>query len=1132
MRNVANVRHTARKIAESAGAASEAVGLARVTNILRQRGISIERLSADDPALADGDARLDHQLNLVMVRDDLSDAEVAQLCAHELGHITLHPKDLDCHTNVIAMAIEDEAIQDRGLSEPLIGYGAFERKELQANAFAREFLLPRALTRQAFITDGMDVVQIAERYGVPLNLVTQQLIDHLLAPDEPISPPQPIIELDQAQQAAAEHAEGPLMVIAAPGTGKTQTLVRRVQYLLQQGAVAEEIVVLTYSTKAADELAERLAAAVPDAVHRLWCGTLHAFGLDLIRRYHQLLDLDPDARLLDTADLIELLEDVLPQLSLDHYQNLADPALALNDLVLAVQRVKEELVTPERFRELARAEIDRAGDDPIAIVAATRMLEIAEFFEAYEQLLSRHGALDFPDLVSRAINLLNSEPQVLAQTQERHRHFLIDEYQDVNRASASLLQILSTGNESLWAVGDPRQSIYRFRGASAANMDRFSEDYPAGHKIRLTTNYRSDAPIVAAFSAFANQTTAGSTEPLQLLVNSTETGARPTIISPHSYGDEASCIAQQIQTHQSRGSQWRDHAVLCRTNARATAIAQALTDQGIPVLHLGDVLERPEIKQLIALMAFVARKDGNAVIGLATMTRYALDGESAISLAQWCSREPGTALQTIQSDAADEWREKNQAVWQLITMLREDFSTITPEDTPFALMRHCLFGPPRLIDAYLVHDDIDADIQRAAIQQFIRFVRSAGAQSGQRPIQQFLRKLRLTSLTGAGRDLRELPVGAAALDGVSVMTIHAAKGLQFPVVHLAGMIKGTLPATHQESPCPMPPGVIQYPNYYDTDHATLQAHQEEEEGLCFVAMSRAKSALHLYAPMRKFTAHATPSEFLFRMGELKPLENDDNGMPISPTDEGRPLETGSHWANEPLSMSDLILMQSCPRRYYYKQVLGLASTVVDSPFRRMRQCVQNVIDTLSDNEKGEQISGTRLNNELRKTWALHGPTRHPLSESYLEMASALVQHLASRFEAYSTLPVTDIALEFSNGTVVVKPDFVGIGPDGRIRVSNVRFGRTPAPGTVESLHIMLAVAAEQEYGAGQVAADVVHLSDEKSFPVPITAARTNRRLQQIDRALGLHAARRFPTKPSKYNCPRCPHFFVCPAVPR
>ncbi|MFC6048256.1 ATP-dependent helicase, partial [Methylobacterium hispanicum] len=308
---------------------------------------------------------------------------------------------------------------------------------------------------------------------------------------------------DPSQDAAVAHRGGPYLLQAGPGTGKTRTLVRRIESLVDEGIDPNGILVLTFSNKAAAELMDRLALSRPEAAASVWTGTFHAFGLDVIRRFHERLGRSASPKLVDKPTAITMLEGVLASLPLAHYRDLWDPVQDLSNILSAISRAKDELVDHVRYRELADA-MQRAATDDATRLRAARAHEEAIVYEAYERLLSEADALDFGDLVMRPVRLAAEHPDVAKALSLRHRHLLVDEYQDVNLATVRLIRALAADEgERLWVVGDARQSIYRFRGATSASMAAFRAHYPGATLGALDVNYRSRKEIIDTFTSFA-----------------------------------------------------------------------------------------------------------------------------------------------------------------------------------------------------------------------------------------------------------------------------------------------------------------------------------------------------------------------------------------------------------------------------------------------------------------------------------------------------------------------------------------------------------------------------------------------------------------------------------------------------
>ena len=386
--------------------------------------------------------------------------------------------------------------------------------------------------------------------------------------------------MDDSQKTAARAEAGPHLIEAGPGTGKTRTLIARIEWLLEQGVDPTSILVLTFSNKAAEELRERVAASSPDAAPAIWAGTFHAFGLEILRRFGDRLGLDPHLRVADPGDALLLLEEELPSLPLKHYLRLYEPAFALRDMLTAISRAKDGLIGPEEYRELGEKMLAAAGDDGDAVEKAERAIEVAEVFTAYEGLLEKQGVVDFADLIVKPVRLLQDDPGVGEALRAQYEWILVDEYQDVNRASGVLLRHLAGARRNVWAVGDARQSIYRFRGASPANIRSFEDDFEGAKRLSLDINYRSQAPVVGLFTAFARD------------MKASDGGLPPTWGSRGNRGGEvrmevatgldaeAAGLANEIERRCAQGIPYRDQAVLCRVTHLSGAVCLAARSSG------------------------------------------------------------------------------------------------------------------------------------------------------------------------------------------------------------------------------------------------------------------------------------------------------------------------------------------------------------------------------------------------------------------------------------------------------------------------------------------------------------------------------------------------------------------------
>lgn len=1088
-------------------------------------------LPRGDPALKGARALFDDQGGTICCEEEADPAARALLVAHELGHSELHAGSVTCAVSDIDPSRSTEAAPV-GLQR-VEDYGARERRELQANVFARELLFPRAFARCLHIDQNLAATAIADRTKLPLALVRQQLLDALLLPPNvvEIEPEQLAARKpDPSQDRAAAHRDSPFQLQAGPGTGKTRTLVKRVLLLLAEGIDPAAILILTFSNRAAGELSERLNAAAPEAAPKLWIGTFHAFGLDIVRRYHDKLCLSSNPSLFDRSDAIEVLEEILPTLPLVHYRNLWDPAMVLRDIVGAISRAKDEMVGAHRYRELAKAmEIDARDED--ARIAAAKCLEIAAVYDLYEAALSKHGGVDFGDLIMRPTQLLENDEVVRIGVQLRHRHVLVDEYQDVNRASVRLLKVIAGSGERLWVVGDARQSIYRFRGASSENMVRFTSDYPGAVIDQLGINYRSTGQIVRSFVASApNMGASKGMLELQLEPDRGEGPVHPEIRRFETLEDEAEGVAASIRQLESVGTRLRDQAVLCRTNGRLNEIASALEERGIPVLHLGSLFEREEIRDLLAVLSLAVDPFGDALVRVGAMPRYGLTLQDAHCLSQHLRSMRTPALAGLANAASAQGLSISGRAG--VERLAIDLTGLRSNSSAWEFLAVFLLDRTDLAKQLGQSTSVTASMRAVAVWQFLNFVREQSPVGAGLPIQRTLDRVRQLVLLAEERDLRQVPAAALHLDAVRLMTVHGSKGLEFEALHLPGLTVASFPSSNRGQRCPPPNGMIDGAGHISTADEAKRAHDDEEECLFFVAISRARTHLRLYHARKQRNGNGrSPSPFLSWLSA--PLVQDVANPPKLPLPPGtpRPQPIAITWpANWTLTDSRLGAYEKCPRRFFYTHVLGLGGARKPTAFSRTHDCLYELLRWLADARRSGEPSLNEAEEAFEAIWKTRGPVDHAFASDYRRLASRLIESLLKAGAGQRFTEAQPLAIDFPNGRVLVEPNELGQLADGTVVIRRVRTGYKRSDEYDRLEYTLYHLAIRNQFG-GRAVVHALHLTDETQEPVVISATKLSNRQKKSDTMLAGIAAGSFPTEVDVVTCPRCPHFFVCAAVP-
>ncbi|MCU7376639.1 ATP-dependent DNA helicase [Paucibacter sp. O1-1] len=932
---------------------------------------------------------------------------------------------------------------------------------------------------------------------------------------------------DPTQIQAAAYRGLAFQLQAGPGTGKTRTLVRRIEGLLADGVDPTTILVLTFSNKAANELCERIAASDPVAAAAMWIGTFHAFGLDIVRRFHDRLAMPVDPRLIDRTEAIELLEDEFPRLDLKHYRNLWDPALDLSDMLSAISRAKDEVVDAAGYRALAQSMAVRAGTDQDAKVRAQKCLEVATLFEAYERLLTARQLLDFGDLVALPVRLVEGSAEVRDALRARHDHVLVDEYQDVNRASVRLLKAIVGDGRNLWVVGDARQSIYRFRGASATNIARFAIDFPGAQAGLLSVNYRSDERIVNVFTEFARGMRASSGAlPLKLTADRGTKGDQVELRVADSADDEISALAASISALHAQGIRYGGQAVLCASNARLNAIAEGLEARGIPALHLGSLFERPEIKDLLALLSLATDPRAAAIVRVATTDRHQMPLQDVMQVIEHlrAANPVSLAWSTMHAEVdglADGTRE---ALSRLSTL----FAGVSGSTTPWPLLAGWTIDGLGLAKTLYQAGDARSRMQGLAIWQFLNFCRRQPRGQGV-PVLRLLDRIRRLVLLSEDRGLSQLPRSAENIDAVRLLTIHGSKGLEFDVVHLPGMVTSGLPRNNMPPRCLPPDGLIHGSEGLTGIEAVKAGHDEEEECLFFVALSRARDRLLLYSYAKQADGRArSPSRFIAPIERCLarptsvPLRAGlpSTGVPLSITWQGRP-----QWTDIQVN-----LFERCPRRFLYTHVLRLGGRRTETAFMKMHNVVSDVFEWLKREHETTSPKVDELAARFEEAWRSKGATEHGYAEDYRRIGKRLVDFLIESRSRGAAAPAPPISLGWAEGEILVSPDGVAHGAGGRVTVRRVKTGKQRSNAFDDIEYTVLHLAAVQAYGPG-AQVEVTYLTSETIQPMEITSRKLESRREKLQSFLQAMQAGQFPAKPEARSCPRCPSFFLCGDLP-
>ncbi len=698
--------------------------------------------------------------------------------------------------------------------------------------------------------------------------------------------------LNADQRRAVEHGEGPLVVIAGAGTGKTRVIVERIRRLLETrlDLFASEILALTYTRKAAGEMAWRVRRDLGERAKGLVATTFHAFC------HERLQEENPGLRLIDEVEHWILLRRNLARLGLVRFRRLYDPGQFLNDFTRFFSRCQDELVTAEEYLGYAQQEAARlaADGDPEAQEDAQELLELARAYAESERLLVEQNLLTFGASLMQTVRRLERDREACRALGSRYRFILVDEFQDTNVAQIRLLGLLAGEQRNLFVVGDDDQAIYRFRGASFGSFRIFERNFlsagrgtgDSNSRLLLSRNYRSTKKILRlADAVIRNNGAANRMFPSKQLITANPEGDRIRIAGLPDETAEAEWVAAQIEEEHARGREWRGFAVLYRTHAHREHLVTALDRRGIPfVIRNLSVLSYPVVRDLLAGLAWVDWPGDNvACARVLAIPRWGFSAEELVRLGQCAAKQPRESLWdsltkpvevNARTMADGEKTELAKSATHRAQPLPASESPARPPAMPGALpelvelsqrLRELARGEPVL----RVFDELAAGFgmlpleregDRHAFAAFRRYLEEWQAARPRGGLREFLEYFRYFQQAGGAIPLdekhREGEVREAdsdARDAVQLMTVHAAKGLEFDHVFVLRLCRGAFPVRNQRPTFEFPDALMKE-DLPQGDHHVL-----EERRLFYVALTRARKRLTLTTLVRE---RAKPSPFL------------------------------------------------------------------------------------------------------------------------------------------------------------------------------------------------------------------------------------------------------------------------------
>ena len=607
---------------------------------------------------------------------------------------------------------------------------------------------------------------------------------------------QDILEgLNDKQYEAVTNTEGPSLVIAGAGSGKTKVLTHKIAYLMGEKNVSPfNILAITFTNKAANEMKERVEKLVGDVAKDMWIGTFHSICVRILRRYIDRIGFDSSFIIFDTSDQRTLIKECLKKLDID------DKMFTDRSVQFEISNAKNEMLEPEQYQARAMGDF--------------RKEKIAEIYTLYQNKLKENNAIDFDDIINFTIKILMNNPDVLEYYTEKFKYVLVDEYQDTNKAQFTLVSILASRYGNITVVGDNDQGIYSFRGADISNILNFERDFPGTKIIKLEQNYRCTQNILNAANAVIKN---NEVKYKKSLWTENEEGGLPIVYSARDEYDEGRYIVEQIE-HLKREEYYKysDFAILYRMNTQSRAIEDILRREDVPYKIIGGLkfYERKEIKDIISYLRLINNPSDNIALKRIINEPKRGIGKTSLDKIQNISDETGISMYEIIKDAATYGLNRVYANAQEFINVIEELRNIKDETKISELIKLTL-NKTGYTKALETENTIEAENRIANLEEFLTVAVEFEEQEADQNLNNFLEGITLTSDIDGMDEEQET---------VTLMTLHSAKGLEFPVVFLVGMEEGIFPG-----------------------HKSMAEPKdlEEERRLCYVGITRAKNQLFL-----------------------------------------------------------------------------------------------------------------------------------------------------------------------------------------------------------------------------------------------------------------------------------------------
>ena len=788
--------------------------------------------------------------------------------------------------------------------------------------------------------------------------------------------------LNKEQLQAVHHKKGPLLIIAGAGTGKTTVITERIKFLIEKEyAEPSEILALTFTEKAAKEMETRVDEALPYGYTQMWIMTFHSFCDRVLKSEALHIGLSPKYKLASDAVATQMLRDNLFKLKLDYFRPLGNPTKFISGMLQHFSRLQDEDIAPADYAKWVDLKKKTKGLAKEEKLEIKKWLELSRAYRAYNELKVKSEILDFGDLIMCALDLFQRRPNILKEYRDKFKYILIDEFQDTNIAQNELVKLLAGKDGNITVVADDDQAIYRFRGASVSNVIQFRHTFPKSKLVSLTKNYRSTQEVLDRAHELIVHNNPDRLEVLEKidkkLVSARKIkGEEIEFIHVDRVENEAQAVGQEIENIKKFGNyNWKDFAILVRANNHAEPFTRALARLGIPYQFLGPgrLFKQPEVIDLVSyLKVLVDPDDSISFLRILSLDYFDVSPRDIIKIGNWAKRQNMSLYEACRKTKGIPVSvNSKRKIKKLLKVINSQLKRVY-KDTSGQLLYDFL------TEVGLLQEIINPD--------------TAGAQKVAANISKFFDKLKSYEVShedatppavvdwiDLSAELGESPLATDtdwdSVDAVNILTVHSAKGLEFPVVFLVNLVAQRFPTTERREQIPIPDSLIK------EILPKGDYHLEEERRLFYVGMTRARDRLFLTAAdfYGEGKREKKLSPFIFETlggdvdGKQEAIKSKQlSFLDYKPADQlvGRPIDL-LKLNIDFLSYSQIETFKTCPLHYKLKYIYKIPTPLSASlSFGiAMHSALNNFYDLVSGGEKPSEKLIHRL---LKESWINEG----------------------------------------------------------------------------------------------------------------------------------------------------------------